>query len=79
MTRHRIRRTAKARRMRPAKPPIADPGPIRPMDSEDQAGTYAPIHSPGDTGENDDGVLAQGPQPPRRRRAPVNRRKEVHR
>lgn len=78
MRRHRARRKAKAGK-RPAKPPISDPGPIRPMDSEDQAGTYAPLHSAGDTGETDEGVFAQGPQPPRRRTAPVRRRKEVHR
>lgn len=76
MTRHRTR--SKARRMRPAAPPISDPGPIRPADSEDQAGTYAPIHSAADTGETDEGVFAQGPQAPRRQ-APVKRRKEVHR
>jgi len=76
MTRHRTRRKAKAA-PRPARPPISDPGPVRPTDSEDQAGTYAPLHSAGDTGENDEGVFAQGPQPPRRRQAPFKRRKEA--
>lgn len=61
MTRPHSRRRAKARKPRPAAPPIADPGPIRAMDSEDQAGTYAPIDSDDDTGETDEGVLAQGP------------------
>lgn len=57
------RKAAKPRRRRPVEPPIRDPGRILPVDSEDEAGTYAP-GSPHDTGESDEGVLAQGPLPP---------------
>lgn len=75
MTRMRGRIKAKARRRRPVAPPIRDPGPVRALDSEDQAGTYAPLSSDEDTGETDEGVFAQGPLPPRKSRA--KRRKEA--
>lgn len=68
MTRPHSRRKAKARKTRPAKPPIRNPGPVRAMDSEDQLGTYAPADSSDDTGENDEGVFAQGPLEPSKRR-----------
>lgn len=74
MRRTRGRIKAKVRRRRPVPPPIRDPGPIRALDSEDQAGTYAPASSECDTGESDEGVFAQGPLPPRISRA--KRRKE---
>lgn len=77
MTHKHSRRSRRARKPRPVAPPIRDPGPIRPLDSEDQAGTYAPMHSPYDTGESDEGVFAQGPltdSPSRTSR--VKRRKE---
>lgn len=66
----RTRRAVKPmpRRRRPLAPPIRDPGRVRPLDSEDQAGTYAPPASPHDTGESDEGIFAQGPLSPRRRR-----------
>lgn len=54
-------------RRRPVPPPIRDPGCVRALDSEDQAGTYARARSAEDTGESDEGVFAQGPLPPRRR------------
>jgi hypothetical protein len=44
------------------------------VDSEDQAGTYAPLRSRGDTGESDEGVFAQGPLPPKRK---IKHRKEA--
>lgn len=78
MTHKRRRHGRSARKPRPAVPPIRDPGPIRSLDSEDQSGTYAPIHSENDTGENDEGVFAQGPQndsPSKKLR--VKRRKEA--
>ncbi len=65
----RTRIKAKPRRRRPVAPPIRDPGRIRPLDSEDQAGTYAPPRSPHDTGESDEGLFAQGPLPPRKKRS----------
>lgn len=67
MPRTRIKAKPKPRR-RPVAPPRLDSGRIRPLDSEDQAGTYAPPRSPDDTGESDEGVFAQGPPPPRRTR-----------
>lgn len=61
MTRQHSRRRAKSKKQRPAVPPIGDSKYVRPLDSEDQAGTYAPRNSADDTGESDDGVLIQGP------------------
>lgn len=72
MARQHIRR--KAKRTRPAKPPIRDPGAIRAMDSEDQSGTYAPANSSDDTGESDEGVFAQGPPSSRTPPRPLKRR-----
>lgn len=34
---------------------------VKPDDSEDQAGAYAPLKSADDSGESDDGVLAHAP------------------
>lgn len=65
MTRKHSRRGKTGRKPRPVAPPIRDPGTVRALDSEDQAGTYAPLHSAADTGENDEGVFAQGPLPDR--------------
>lgn len=80
MTRKHSRRGKIARKPRPVEPPIKDPGTVRALDSEDQAGTYAPIHSWGDTGENDEGVFAQGPLPDSpARTSRAKRRKEEHR
>lgn len=67
MPRIRVKARPKPRR-RPVAPPIRDPGRIRPSDSEDQAGTYAP-GTPHDTGESDEGIFAQGPLPPRKKRS----------
>ncbi|MDD5301627.1 MAG: hypothetical protein PHS14_00845 [Elusimicrobia bacterium] len=78
MAHKRRRRSKAARKPRPVAPSIRDPGPIRSLDSEDQAGTYALIHTENDTGENDEGVFAQGPldeSPSRSSRA--KRRKEA--
>lgn len=75
MPRQHARR--KAKKQRPAAPPIGDPGYVSPIDSEDQAGTYAPPHSESDTGESDDGVLVEGPpsiSPPKQSES----RKEVY-
>lgn len=72
--------TRKHKRSGKGAPPIRDPGTVRPLDSEDQAGTYAPIHSAADTGENDEGLFAQGPLPdPPSRTSRAKRRKEAHR
>lgn len=71
MPRRHIRR--KAKKPRPAAPPAGDSSYVRPLDSEDQTGTYAPPHSDGDTGESDDGVLVEGPpssSPPKQASAP---------
>ena len=38
-----------------------DRRPVTPLDSEDEAGTYADPRSPDDTGESDDGVLTHAP------------------
>ncbi len=77
MTRKRIRRTPAARKTRPVEPSIKDPGSVGPADSEDEAGTYAPLRSRDDSGESDDGVIAQGP-PAERAAAPrARRRKEA--
>lgn len=73
----RARGKSKPKARRPVPPPIRDPGPIRAVDSEDQAGTYARPCSARDTGESDDGIFAQGPLPPRESRK--RRRKEAHR
>lgn len=69
MPRTRIAAKPKPRRRRPVAPPIRDPGRVRPLDSEDQAGTYAPPSSPHDTGESDEGMFAQGPLRPRSTRS----------
>lgn len=60
MTRKRIRRKPGAERTRPAAVP-AYRRPVTALDSEDEAGTYAPHGSPADTGETDDGFLARSP------------------
>ncbi|MBI2386213.1 MAG: hypothetical protein HYV14_09395 [Elusimicrobia bacterium] len=60
---------------RPSAPSIRDPGTIRPLDSEDQAGTYARPDSGNDTGESDEGVFAQGPLPSKKRK--TKHRKEA--
>lgn len=69
MRRTHGRTKAKARRRRPAAPPVRDPGTVRALDSEDQAGTYAASSSDGDTGESDEGLFAEGPLPPKASRA----------
>jgi len=60
MTRKRSRRTPGARRALADAVP-AYRRPVTAIDSEDEAGTYAPSNSPDDTGESDDGFLARSP------------------
>lgn len=63
MTRKRSRPRGGARKRPSAAAVLTDSRRVTPLDSEDEAGTYAPPGSEADTGESDDGVLAQGPPP----------------
>jgi hypothetical protein len=58
--------TRKPSRRKPGAPKKRSPvpayrRPVAAIDSEDEAGTYAPRNSPDDTGESDDGFLARSP------------------
>jgi hypothetical protein len=59
MARKPSRRKPGARKPRSAVPAYRRP--VAAIDSEDEAGTYAPRNSPDDTGESDDGFLARSP------------------
>lgn len=78
MKRKQNRPKASAKKSCPVEPPIRDPGPVTPVDSEDAAGAYAPLRSRDDTGESDEGVFAQGPLPESTPKTPrTKRRKEA--
>ncbi len=55
------KKTATRRKQDAKTRPVTDRRRIRPGDSEDQAGVYAPLNSPDDSGESDDGTLAHAP------------------